>query len=141
LGFRERQPILVSPDGRVDARLSEFFRRSRFSSRATGTRESYVLDYRLFFSFLWCAGRGWDQARVEDLEDWEDWRLRGQGNARRIGGAKWVRELAALRMLYEWAAARGYVSASPVRLRAVRTHAGATVHVPELAPTDVRSST
>jgi len=40
LGFRDRQPILVSPAGRVDARLSEFFRRSRFASRAEGTRES-----------------------------------------------------------------------------------------------------
>jgi site-specific recombinase XerD len=140
LGFREGQPILVSPDGRVDARLSEFFRRSRFASRAAGTCESYVLDYRLFFSFLWRAGRGWDQARVEDLEDWEDWRLRGRGNPRRIGGAKWIRELAALRLLYEWAAARGYVAASPVRLRAVRTRVGAAVQVPELAPVDVRSS-
>ena len=140
LGFRERQPILVSPDGRVDARLSEFFRRSRFASRAVGTQESYVLDYRLFFSFLWQAGRNWDQARAEDLEDWEDWRLRGRGNPRRIGGAKWVRELAALRLLYEWAAARGYLAASPVRLRSVRTRDGAAVQVAELAPSDVRSS-
>jgi len=60
LGFGERRPILVSPDGRVDARLSAFFRRSRFSSRAAGTRKSYVLDYRLFFSFVWQAGRNWD---------------------------------------------------------------------------------
>jgi site-specific recombinase XerD len=140
LGFRERQPILVSPAGRVDARLSEFFRRSRFASRAAGTRESYVLDYRLFFSFLWRTGRDWDQARVEDLEDWEDWRLRGRDNPRPIGGAKWVRELAALRLLYEWAAARGYVAASPVRLRSVRTRDGVPVQVAELAPMDVRSS-
>jgi len=140
LGFRERQPILVSPDGRVDARLSEFFRRSRFASRAVGTQESYVLDYRLFFSFLWLAGRNWDQARAEDLEDWEAWRLRGRGNPRRIGGAKWVRELAALRLLYEWAAARGHLAASPVRLRAVRTRDGVPVQVAELAPSDVRSS-
>ncbi|HEX9355218.1 MAG TPA: hypothetical protein VF933_15570 [Streptosporangiaceae bacterium] len=140
LGFRERQPILVAPDGRVDARLSEFFRRSRFSSRAAGTRESYVLDYRLFFSFVWQAGRNWDQARAGDLEDWEDWRLRGRGNERRIGGAKWVRELAALRLLYEWAADRGYVAASPVRLRSVRTREGTAVQVPELAPPDVRSA-
>jgi len=140
LGFRERQPILVSPAGRVDARLSEFFRRSRFASRAVGTQESYVLDYRLFFSFLWRAGRDWDQARVEDLEDWEDWRLRGRGNPRRIGGAKWTRELAALRLLYEWAADRGHLVASPVRLRTVRTRDGAPVQVAELAPTDVRSS-
>ena len=140
LGFRERQPILVSPEGRVDARLSEFFRRSRFASRAVGTQESYVLDYRLFFSFLWQAGRDWNGARVEDLEDWEDWRLRGRGNPRRIGGAKWVRELAALRLLYEWAADRGYVAASPVRLRAVRTRDGVPVQVAELAPSDVHSS-
>lgn len=140
LGFRDRQAILVSPSGRVDARLSEFFRRSRFSSRAAGTRESYVLDYRLFFSFLWRKGRDWDQASVDDLEDWEDWRLRGQGNERRIGGAKWVRELAALRLLYEWAADRGYVATSPVRLRTVRTREGTPVRVAELAPSDVRSS-
>ena len=140
LGFQDRQPILVSPAGRVDARLSEFFRRSRFASRAVGTQESYVLDYRLFFSFLWRAGRDWDQARVEDLEDWEDWRLRGRGNPRPIGGAKWTRELAALRLLYEWAAARGHVAASPVRLRTVRTRDGVPVQVAELAPSDVRSS-
>ncbi|EID79763.1 MULTISPECIES: hypothetical protein [Rhodococcus] len=77
---------------------------------------------------------------MEDLEDGEDWRLRGRGNVRRIGGAKWVRELAALRMLYEWAAARGHVAAIPVRLRAVRTRDGAPVQVAELAPTDARSS-
>jgi len=140
LGFGERQPILVAPDGRVDARLSGFFRRSRFSSRAAGTRESYVLDYRLFFSFVWQAGRNWDQARAGDLEDWEDWRLRGRGNGRRIGGAKWVRELAALRLLYEWAAERGYVAASPVRLRTVRARDGMPVQVAELAPSDVRSA-
>ena len=139
-GFGDRQPILVAPDGRVDARLSGFFRRSRFSSRAAGTRESYVLDYRLFFSFVWQAGRNWDQALAGDLEDWEDWRLRGRGNERRIGGAKWVRELAALRLLYEWAAERGYVAASPVRLRTVRTRDGMPVQVAELAPSDVRSA-
>ncbi|MGP3937926.1 hypothetical protein [Nonomuraea sp. KM88] len=124
----------------MDARLSEFFRRSGFASRAVGTQESYVLDYRLFFSFLWRAGRSWDEARAEDLENWEDWRLRSRDNPRPIGGAKWVRELAALRLLYEWAAARGFVVASPVRLRTVRTRDGATARVPELAPTDVRSS-
>ncbi|MGH3688417.1 MAG: hypothetical protein ACRDSM_25910, partial [Pseudonocardiaceae bacterium] len=59
---------------------------------------------------------------------------------RRIGGAKWIRELAALRLLYEWAAARGYVVSSPVWLRVVRTSVGAAVRVPELAPVDVRSS-
>ncbi|MFD9503448.1 site-specific integrase [Streptomyces sp. NPDC060035] len=140
LGFRGQQPILVSPEGRVDARLSEFFRRSRFASSALGTQESYVLDYRLFFTFLWQTGRNWDRARAEDLENWADWRLRGQGNDRLIGGAKWGRELAALRLLYEWAELRGHVESSPVRMRAVRSRAGEDVLVAELAPRDVRSS-
>src|SRR6266540_3151746 len=99
LGFRDRQPILVDPDYRVDPRLSEFFRRSRFATRAPGTQESYALDYRLLFTFLWRQGRYWDQARPEDLEDYEYWRRKDQRNPVRVGGAKWARELAALLLL------------------------------------------
>ncbi|MFJ8389719.1 site-specific integrase [Streptomyces sp. NPDC094438] len=117
-----------------------FFRRSWFSTRSFGTQDAYVRDYRLFFTFLWRAGCHWDQARAEHLDNWEHWRLRGEGNPARIGGAKWQRELAALRGLYDWALARGFVKASPVVLRSVRTRDGAVVEVPELAPADVRSS-
>lgn len=140
LGIRQRQPILVSPDGRVDARLSEFFRRPPFVGKAPGTQESYALDYRLFFTFLWRSGLTWDRATAEDLEDWEDWRLRAEANDAPIGGAKWGRELAAYRLLYDWATARGYVAVNPVRLRSVRTRDGAMAEVPELAPVDVRTS-
>ncbi|MDH6710900.1 hypothetical protein P3T27_007651 [Kitasatospora sp. MAA19] len=138
LGVRLRQPILVSPDGRVDARLSEFFRRPPFVGKAPGTQESYALDYRLFFTFLWRSGLTWDRAAAEDLEDWEDWRLRAEANDAPIGGAKWGRELAALRMLYDWATARGHIAVNPVRLRAVRTRDGSMVEVPELSPADVQ---
>jgi len=140
LGFQERQPILVSPDLRVDPRLSEFFRRSRFSVRATGTQESYVRDYRLLFTYLWRQGRDWDQATAEDLADFEHWRRRDRNNPRRVGGAKWQRELAAFRSLYEWAAARGYIPASPVLLRTVRLPDGSGVQTPELAAGEVRAS-
>jgi site-specific recombinase XerD len=140
LALRNRQPILLDPNLRSDARLSEFFRRSAFATRAEGTQESYVLDYRLFFTFLWRQGRNWDQARPEDLENYEYWRRRDSDNPRRIGGAKWGRELAALRLLYEWAARRGYVSGSPVVLRSVRLPDGGTAQVPQLAPTNVRAS-
>jgi hypothetical protein len=51
-GFRDRQPILLSPLGRVDPRLSGIFRRSRFAAKAAGTQESYAADLRLFFTFL-----------------------------------------------------------------------------------------
>lgn len=42
LGLREQQPILVSPEGRVDPRLSECFRRSAFSANAQGTQLTYA---------------------------------------------------------------------------------------------------
>lgn len=86
LGLRERQPILVSPDGRVDPRLAECFRRSAFSAKAAGTQVTYAPLYRLFFSFLWQRGRNWDQATPDDVEDWEDWRRRGAENPRRVVG-------------------------------------------------------
>lgn len=62
LGLREQQPILVSPEGRVDPRLSECFRRSAFSAKAQGTQLTYAPIYRLFFTFLWQRGLNWDGA-------------------------------------------------------------------------------
>ncbi|MFB8776304.1 integrase [Streptomyces broussonetiae] len=118
LGLRERQPILVSPEGRVDPRLSECFRRSAFSAKAEGTQITYAPLYRLFFTFLWQRGLCWDQASEDDVEDWEDWRRRGTGNPARVGGGTWAKELAALKLLYDIAAKRGFVPTNPVTLPA-----------------------
>lgn len=139
LGFRDRQPILVGPDYRVDPRLSEFFRRSRFAVKARGTQESYVLDYRLLFTFLRQRGRNWDQITSEDLESYEYWRRRDRYNPGRIGGAKWGRELAAFRLLYDWAVKHKHMAGSPVVMRRKQLPDGSSVEVPELAPTDTRS--
>ncbi|MFD4247301.1 hypothetical protein ACFWP3_37795 [Streptomyces sp. NPDC058525] len=83
LGLRERQPILVAPDGRVDPRLSECLRRSAFSAKAQGTQVTYAPLYRLFFTFLWQRGLDWDEASEDDVEDWEDWRRRRATSAGR----------------------------------------------------------
>ena len=69
-GLRDRQPILVSPEGRVDPRLSECFRRSAFSAKAEGTQHTYAPLDRLFFTFLWQRGLDWDEASEDDVEDW-----------------------------------------------------------------------
>ncbi|WP_093792699.1 hypothetical protein [Streptomyces sp. cf124] len=87
LGRRERQPILVSPDGRVDPRLSECLRSSAFSAEAQGTQVTYAPLYRLFFTFLWRRGLDWDEASEDDVEDWEDWRRRGARTRRRSTAA------------------------------------------------------
>jgi hypothetical protein len=103
LGIHVGAPLLLRPDASVDPRLGSFLRRSRFAMRSPGTQWAYVLDYRLFFSFLWARGKDWDEATEDDVYDWEHWRRRDTANPRRIGGAKWAREVAALHLLYEWA--------------------------------------
>ena len=57
LGIETRTPILIDPEHRVDPRLARFFGQSRFSFLAEGSQQSYVKDYRLFFSFLWGRGK------------------------------------------------------------------------------------
>ena len=96
-------PILIDPQYRLDPVLARFLSRSRFAWLAEGTRRAYAKDYRLFFSFLWQRGRYWHEADPVDLLDWEAWRRRDQQVGRGIGGSKWQRELAALRLVYEWA--------------------------------------
>ncbi|MFJ5817489.1 site-specific integrase [Streptomyces sp. NPDC093108] len=140
LKIRTGQPILIDPTGRSDPRLSEIFRHREFARKAQGTKETYAPDYRLFFTFLWQRGLGWDQATDDDLDDWEDWRRRAEGNPGRIGGAKWARELAALSLFYKIAKKLGYVSSSPVLTHTMTSPDGGTVEVADLAPTDVRSS-
>ncbi|WP_371576807.1 site-specific integrase [Streptomyces sp. NBC_01314] len=116
LGLREQQPILVSPEGRVDPRLSECFRRSAFSAKSQGTQLTYAPLYRLFFTFLWQRGLNWDGASEDDVEDWEAWRQRGAENPAPVGGGTWAKELAALKLLYDIADKRGFVPVNPVTL-------------------------
>jgi len=137
--LQARHPILIDPEFRVDPVLAGFLARSRFAWLADGTREAYAKDYRLFFSFLWQRGKYWHEADPDDLLDWESWRRRGPQPGR-IGGSKWQRELAALRLLYEWAEKKGHITRSPVLVHAVRLRDGSTVITADQAPRDVRCS-
>ncbi|MGH3407354.1 MAG: site-specific integrase [Streptosporangiaceae bacterium] len=138
--IQARHPILIDPEFRVDPVLAGFLARSRFAWLADGTREAYAKDYRLFFSFLWQRGKYWHEADPDDLLDWESWRRRGQQPGRGIGGSKWQRELAALRLLYDWAEKKGHIGRSPVLVHAVRLRDGTTVMAADQAPRDVRSA-
>jgi site-specific recombinase XerD len=133
-------PILIDPEFRLDPLLARFLGRSRFVWLADGTRQAYAKDYRLFFSFLWQRGRYWHEADPDDLLDWEAWRRRGQQPGRGIGGSKWQRELAALRLVYEWAEKEQRIARSPVLVHQVRLRGGGTATVADQAPRDVRSA-
>ncbi len=138
-GLTARHPILIDPQYRIDPVLARFLTASRFTWLAEGTREAYAKDYRLFFSFLWQRGKYRHEADPDDLLDWESWRRRSQPG-RRIGGSKWQRELAALRLLYEWVEKKGHIARSPVLVHAVRLRDGGTVMAADQAPRDVRCS-
>jgi len=134
------QPILIDPEYRLDPVLARFLGRSRFAWLAEGTRQAYAKDYRLFFSFLWQRGRYWHEADPDDLLDWEAWRRRGQQPGRGIGGSKWQRELAALRLVYEWAEKEQHIALSPVPVHEVRLRGGGIATAADQAPRDVRSA-
>jgi site-specific recombinase XerD len=140
LGIETRTPILIDPEHRVDPRLARFFGRSRFSYLAEGSQQSYVKDYRLFFSFLWGRGKSWDEADCDDIDDYEAWRRRSKDNPKRIGGAKWARELAAFKLLYDWAVAKGHVGRSLRAVHTVHRRDGTTIEVPDNQPKDLRVS-
>ncbi|WP_344656725.1 integrase [Catenulispora subtropica] len=133
-------PFMTDPDYRVDARLTRYFSRSSFAHLARETKRNYTTDCCLFFNFLWLRGKNWCDAEPEDLLDFEDWRRWSPRNPQRIGGAKWNRELAAIRHLYTWAVAKRYVSASPVIEREMMSRTGEVVRIPAARAKDVRSS-
>lgn len=140
LGLGPEVPVLLDPHGYPDARLIRFFRRSRYAALARSTREAYVLDLRLFLNFLVLRGTRWDQACPDDLADFEHWRRRDPANPERIGGARWNRALAALRLFYDWAVQQRLIPGSPVVTRSVRLPGGATVDTAALKAKDVRTS-
>jgi Phage integrase, N-terminal SAM-like domain len=140
LSIESGVPILIDPRHQVDPRLALFFRRSRFAFLAAGSQRSYVTDYRLFFSFLWNRGKNWDEADCDDIDDYEAWRRRSADNPRRIGGSKWDRELAAFKLLFDWAVARRHMVRSPVVMRTVRLRDGSTADVAANKAKDVRVS-
>lgn len=140
LGLGPEVPVLLDPQGHADVRLIRFFRRSRYAALARSTREAYALDLRLFLNFLALRETRWDEASSDDLADFEQWRRRDPSNPARIGGARWNRALAALRLFYDWAAQQRLISGNPVVTRSVQLPGGATADSPVLKAKDVRTS-
>lgn len=140
LGIRPGDPFMVDPCNKVDPRLTRYFSRSPFARLSDETKRSYTTDYRVFFQFLWLKGKDWADATSEDILDFEYWRRKDPSNRRPVGGSKWNRELAAIRGLYSWAVAVGYVTGNPVVTRSVRTRMGDVFEVAIAKAHDVRSS-
>ncbi|MFJ2865926.1 hypothetical protein [Kitasatospora sp. NPDC087314] len=139
-GIHPGDPILLSPDYRIDEVLSLYLCRSSFARLEPETKRNYANDYCVFFDFLWARGKNWSMATADDLWDFEDWRTRSPRNPRRVGGARWNRGLAALTRLYGWAADRGFIVVNPIAMRPALNRYGELVSVPEARAKHAKTS-
>jgi hypothetical protein len=73
-GVRAGDPILLSPDHRVDALLGLYLQSPKFRRYRAETRRNYAQDIALLLTFLWGRGRAWTDTVERDLEDYEHWR-------------------------------------------------------------------
>lgn len=126
-------PILISPSGNCDIRLSRFFSSPHFSRLRSSTKKSYAGDLRMWIEYLDSRGKDWSQATADDVTVYWLWRTRADLNEDAVGGSKANRELAAISLLYRWAAhpSRGYVAYDPIERE--------TLTLPEGRNVDARS--
>ena len=139
LRIRPGQPFLLCPDGSPDLDVLLYFNSVSFRRLSLGSQISYAYDLRLHLSFLSSQGVDWRDASEEHLLDFAYWRRQDERNPRRVGGAKFARELTACRRFYEWQEKRGVIGRSPVEVRAVPQRDGSMVEVEKLRPSNRRS--
>ncbi|MFE0382291.1 hypothetical protein ACFW1M_43615 [Streptomyces inhibens] len=76
-GFHVGDPILLSPDCRIDVVLSLYLCRSSFARLAAETKRNCKDDYCVFFEFLWGRGKAWSEATRDELWDFAACRVSG----------------------------------------------------------------
>ncbi|HEY1712576.1 MAG TPA: site-specific integrase [Solirubrobacteraceae bacterium] len=133
---------MLAPDCRVDEVLALYLTSRPFSGYLPETKRNYINDLCLYLNYLREHGRSWTQATSGDIEDYEYWRRDAPSNPRRVTGAKWNRDLAAIDSLYKWAArpSNGFVAYNPVGVVMVRGRAGAMIPTKELSAKDAKYS-
>ena len=140
LGIAPGQVFLLRPDGQPDRDVLAYFNSSSFRRLALQTQVSYVTDLKVHLSFLASQGLDWRDATADTFLKYEFWRRRDSRNARRIGGAKFARELAACHRFYKWQVRRGAIERSPVVVDEVRRRDGSVGTAVRLRPSNARTS-
>ena len=140
LGIMEGQPFLLAPDGWPDRDVISYLNSGSFRRLATESQKSYATDLKVHLTFLASQGIDWRDATVNHFLDYEFWRRRDSRNVRRVGGAKFARELAACRRFYEWQVRRGTMDRSPVEVDEVWRRDGTVGAAVRLRPSNARSS-
>ncbi|CAA0123170.1 Tyrosine recombinase XerC [Mycolicibacterium vanbaalenii] len=137
-GVRPGDPIFLSPEYRVDPLLTGYAQSRSFRRHTRETRRNYATDLRLFLTFLTNRSVCWSGATAKDVEDYEDWRRFAERNPRRIGGAKWDRELSSLMSLFRWATDNGHMQVNPIVVKQIVGRDGRPAVVPAARAKDAK---
>ena len=111
------QPLLMPSAGWPDRDVLAYLNDDWFRRLAPQTQASYATDLKVHLNFLASQKMDWRHSTVKTFLRYENWRLRDSRNPGRVGGAKFSRELAALRHFYEFQVRRGVIERSPVDVR------------------------
>lgn len=94
---------LVRDDGKVDPRVGAYLRSRHWRNFAASSRERYVRSLAVWFTFLDTLPKSWSSATDDDLDAFKEWRITSQDNARRVEGASFNVDLAAIADFHDWA--------------------------------------
>jgi site-specific recombinase XerD len=114
-------PIVLHPtpstdDDRMEPITFAFFRSLTWTQMTKGTQRAYLNPLRQFMRHMGDRGLFWWQADANDLAHWKNRRTDDPTSPHYVSGATWNKEVAALNILFDWAAnpARGYMPTNPL---------------------------
>ncbi|MEV5920019.1 site-specific integrase [Streptomyces pseudogriseolus] len=115
-------PYLISPDGRYDTDLNEYFT-TELAGSPEDTQRAHASDLKLWLNFLW-RSRGrkdWRHATPEDRAAYKQWRT-ADPRGPHIDWTTWDREVASVNSFYKWAVnpRRKYAAENPILQRESR---------------------
>lgn len=122
LDLGRNTPVLIGPNGDCDERLSDFLTSPHFQRLSLATRKSYAADLRMWLDYLSSREKTWSECSPKDVNTYWLWRSRSDHNKNSVSGSKTNRELAAISLLYRWAAhpTRGHIDFNPVERDSLR---------------------
>jgi site-specific recombinase XerD len=105
-GGRHGQRFLLGPNGFPDVKVNAFLASPRMRNLADTTNRDYAHSLALWLNFLHARGQQWWTADVDDVEEFEFWRLTDPANRSVVGTSAFAKDVAACKKFYGWASAR-----------------------------------
>lgn len=116
----DRQPYLISPEGRYDVQLNHIFD-SMLKAAPVNTSQAMAYDLVLWLTFLWVSRgrRDWREATARDRAAYKQWRTTDPRGPH-VALTTWDREVADVNTFYNWAVYHGYTRVNPIVQRESR---------------------